>query len=319
MFSGNHAAMPFKFLDSLQQPLTRTILGGMLLLFLSSCAQAVQPWHELRPTHELKQLNVENFLLKQEVAKYRKKLMLANLENKKLAEQLQSRGQRPVSQAVQQPNLAESSATPAMQQPARAQSNVMSSLNNEPSKASPAVQPSVMPLRKQSGEISAARIDTNPTMPASKQVATSSITENKDATLNLGSAKQEQAAIKWTRKMRLFFGSGHKGTSPAMRRMINAFAKDLPPTAKIRVAGHSDSEPVGGFKNNTHTPSHGLADNMAVSKERASAVVRALIAAGINHKRIQVGGFGSTKPLASNDTAEGRAKNRRVDLYISEQ
>jgi len=57
---------------------------------------------------------------------------------------------------------------------------------------------------------------------------------------------------------------------------------------------------------------------MAVSQERATAVVRALILAGVGFERIETGAFGSSNPIASNDTAEGRAKNRRVEIFINE-
>ncbi|PIS18899.1 MAG: hypothetical protein COW19_11230 [Zetaproteobacteria bacterium CG12_big_fil_rev_8_21_14_0_65_55_1124] len=128
----------------------------------------------------------------------------------------------------------------------------------------------------------------------------------------------KQLSQDWVMKLRLFFGSGHRGVSKAMQRKIDEFAKTLSPTAKVRVAGHSDGEPVGGYAGNTHEPSHALDSNMAVSQERATAVVRALILAGVGFERIETGAFGSSNPIASNDTAEGRAKNRRVEIFINE-
>ncbi len=64
-----------------------------------------------------------------------------------------------------------------------------------------------------------------------------------------------------------------------------------------------------------HTDGLGTPDrNRALSGERATAFVAALTAAGIAADRLQPAGFGPDKPIASNDTSEGRARNRRVEL-----
>lgn len=62
-----------------------------------------------------------------------------------------------------------------------------------------------------------------------------------------------------------------------------------------------------------HTDSQGAAAaNQALSEKRAMSVVRWLVAKGVDCKRLIPVGFGDTKPIVSNDTAEGRAKNRRT-------
>lgn len=64
-----------------------------------------------------------------------------------------------------------------------------------------------------------------------------------------------------------------------------------------------------------HTDSTGSAAyNMALSKKRAEAIKDFLVTRGIDPKRLTTKGFGFTKPAASNDTKEGRAKNRRVEF-----
>jgi len=73
------------------------------------------------------------------------------------------------------------------------------------------------------------------------------------------------------------------------------------PGLKLTVEGHTD---------NAGTPAH----NQTLSEGRAASVVAALKAKGIAADRIQSRGFGQDKPIASNDTEEGRAKNRRVEL-----
>lgn len=73
------------------------------------------------------------------------------------------------------------------------------------------------------------------------------------------------------------------------------------PQLKVEVDGHTDSTGPAAY-------------NMKLSEERAKAVKAYFVDHGIDAKRITTKGFGLTKPVASNDTKEGRAKNRRVEL-----
>lgn len=75
------------------------------------------------------------------------------------------------------------------------------------------------------------------------------------------------------------------------------------PSINIEVAGHTD---------NTGDP----AQNMALSAARASTVVKYLTDRGISAGRLHARGYGDTKPLAANDSAENRAKNRRTEFTI---
>jgi outer membrane protein OmpA-like peptidoglycan-associated protein len=72
---------------------------------------------------------------------------------------------------------------------------------------------------------------------------------------------------------------------------------------RVRIEGHTDS--VGDAKH-----------NQALSERRASAVKTVLVSRGVQEQQIQVHGWGETKPIADNATADGRAKNRRVELHI---
>ncbi len=66
-----------------------------------------------------------------------------------------------------------------------------------------------------------------------------------------------------------------------------------------------------------HTDNRGRAPmNLKLSKDRAAAVVEYLIGKGIDGARLESDGFGIEKPIDTNDTAEGRAKNRRVEFKI---
>jgi outer membrane protein OmpA-like peptidoglycan-associated protein len=74
------------------------------------------------------------------------------------------------------------------------------------------------------------------------------------------------------------------------------------PSLNLLVVGHTDSQ--GGYDN-----------NIDLSQRRAAAVVKALVDQfGVSPKRLTAAGVGYLSPVASNDTAEGRAKNRRVEL-----
>ena len=75
------------------------------------------------------------------------------------------------------------------------------------------------------------------------------------------------------------------------------------PKMRVEVSGHTDS--------------HGSVDyNLRLSHSRAKAVVDYLISKGIDSKRLQYKGYGKSKPIDTNTTEEGRARNRRVELKI---
>ena len=58
--------------------------------------------------------------------------------------------------------------------------------------------------------------------------------------------------------------------------------------------------------------------NFGLAERRALSVANFLRAAGIAGERLEVRGFGSTRPIASNDTEEGRGQNRRVEIVIDD-
>jgi chemotaxis protein MotB len=75
----------------------------------------------------------------------------------------------------------------------------------------------------------------------------------------------------------------------------------------IRVEGHTDDVPIQGGM---------YGDNWELSAARAAAVVRVLVANGVDPGRLAVLGFGEHRPLRPNDSPEGRSANRRVLLAI---
>lgn len=84
---------------------------------------------------------------------------------------------------------------------------------------------------------------------------------------------------------------------------LAAFMRDNPERT-LQIEGHTDS-----------TGSDAL--NLALSERRAESVRAALVNRGVDGARIQTRGLGSAAPVASNGTAEGRQRNRRVEIVIS--
>lgn len=76
---------------------------------------------------------------------------------------------------------------------------------------------------------------------------------------------------------------------------------------QIRVEGHSDNLPVKGGK---------YSSNWELSSARAVNILSYMMSNGIDKKRLSAAGYADNMPLATNDTQEGRAKNRRVDIII---
>jgi OmpA-OmpF porin, OOP family len=102
----------------------------------------------------------------------------------------------------------------------------------------------------------------------------------------------------------IYFDTGKSEIKSESERAIGEIAKLLKNDAslKVYVVGHTDN--VGG-----------LESNMKLSQDRADAVMQSLVRnGGIAASRLKAYGDGPYAPVASNDTEEGRAKNRRVEL-----
>jgi OmpA-OmpF porin, OOP family len=102
----------------------------------------------------------------------------------------------------------------------------------------------------------------------------------------------------------IYFDTGKADLKPESDATLAEIAKLLASNSalKLHVVGHTDN--VGGF-----------AANMTLSKQRADAVVAALVSKyHVSAARLQAAGVGPLAPVASNKSEEGRAKNRRVEL-----
>jgi chemotaxis protein MotB len=123
-----------------------------------------------------------------------------------------------------------------------------------------------------------------------------------------------QGAIKYTVNSDLLFPSGGWEMSEAGKRIIAGFAQKLAPTQqnKIYVSGFTDNTPIGPA-----LAREGVTSNEILSQKRAENVMQFLISQGLKPDLVAAKGFGESNPIASNATAAGRAKNRRVELSLA--
>ncbi len=123
-----------------------------------------------------------------------------------------------------------------------------------------------------------------------------------------------QDAIKVSVNSELLFPSGGWEMSTDAKTSIAKIAAILAPhqKAKINVNGYTDSTPIGpGLKN------QGVTTNLILSQKRADNVMQYMISQGVKSELVSAHGFGEASPVASNDTPEGKAQNRRVELTIA--
>jgi outer membrane protein OmpA-like peptidoglycan-associated protein len=88
-----------------------------------------------------------------------------------------------------------------------------------------------------------------------------------------------------------------------LKKVADELNKD--PNLQVVVEGHADST---GDKSVNH----------ALSEARANSVKSALISEGVKPSQIETYGFGASEPVATNSTVDGRAKNRRAELYLED-
>lgn len=103
----------------------------------------------------------------------------------------------------------------------------------------------------------------------------------------------------------LEFETGQHRIRAASRRSLEALVQALKahPDVTIAVEGHTDNRGPA-------------VDNLELSKQRVTAVVRYLVAGGIDPDRIKPYGYGESRPVVSNASPEGRAQNRRIEISV---
>jgi outer membrane protein OmpA-like peptidoglycan-associated protein len=101
------------------------------------------------------------------------------------------------------------------------------------------------------------------------------------------------------------FDVGRSNVKPEMRPVLDQFAQGLDPNMRVRMIDHTDSTGSDSVNN-------------PLSVDRAESVRNYLVSKGVSPSRIDTDGRGANLPVADNGTASGRARNRRVEIFLRE-
>ncbi|WP_339492485.1 OmpA family protein [Pseudomonas rhizophila] len=104
---------------------------------------------------------------------------------------------------------------------------------------------------------------------------------------------------------KVLFGSDVETLNPASTEIVERIGKALLGAGieRVRIDGHTDASGSQTY-------------NEQLSIRRASSVSKVLIGVGMREENVQTRGLGSSRPVASNDTVEGRTENRRVAIVV---
>ena len=104
------------------------------------------------------------------------------------------------------------------------------------------------------------------------------------------------------------FAVGRSDIQPNCAPVLDQLAMGLRnnPYSDVRIVGHTDSTGSDAVNN-------------PLSVDRAASTRNYLVNRGVDGRRIAIDGMGERYPIASNDTAEGRARNRRVEIFVGER
>ena len=124
----------------------------------------------------------------------------------------------------------------------------------------------------------------------------------------IGFIKGDTAVDKatWFDFDRINFNTGSSALSAESQEQIGNIASILKayPNVKLKVGGYTDN--TGSAEG-----------NMALSQKRADSVKSSLTTMGVDASRLDTEGYGIQNPIATNDTPEGRAQNRRISLRVT--
>jgi outer membrane protein OmpA-like peptidoglycan-associated protein len=126
------------------------------------------------------------------------------------------------------------------------------------------------------------------------------------ATLSrLAKVREEARGVIVTLPGNIYFNFNKADVKPAMQMQLTKIAQALAavPDQKLLIEGHTDS--VGSNEY-----------NLSLSESRAQSVQKILLAGGIAAERMEIKGYGESKPIADNDTPAGQAQNRRVEIVL---
>jgi chemotaxis protein MotB len=107
----------------------------------------------------------------------------------------------------------------------------------------------------------------------------------------------------------VLFDSGQTAIKPAGKEALSQLAKVLLTVRgrAFQVAGHTDNVPIQTAR---------FPSNWELSTARAVEVVKLLVASSVDARQLSAAGYGEFDPIAGNDTADGRGKNRRIEITL---
>ena len=124
--------------------------------------------------------------------------------------------------------------------------------------------------------------------------------------------EQKNGKVYVSMENKLLFNSGSWSVGPEGKKAVVELGKVLGdnPDISVLIEGHTDNVPYGG--------SGPISDNWDLSTKRATAIVTILSEnKAINKKSLTAAGRGEFSPLSTNETAEGKAKNRRIEIILT--
>jgi outer membrane protein OmpA-like peptidoglycan-associated protein len=112
----------------------------------------------------------------------------------------------------------------------------------------------------------------------------------------------------WFSFDRLYFETGKSTLKPESKEQLSNIAAIMKayPEVEIKLGGYTDS-------------TGDAAANKRLSSDRAISAMKELTSLGVSADRLEAEGYGSEHPIASNETPEGRAQNRRIDIRVTEK
>ncbi|WP_408238870.1 MULTISPECIES: type VI secretion system protein TssL, long form [Paraburkholderia] len=123
------------------------------------------------------------------------------------------------------------------------------------------------------------------------------------------SLKEDASRTSITFRNDSMFAPGGASLNPSLAPLVARVAAELAKMpGKVTVSGYTDNVPIRG---------RDFASNRILSEQRAEQIMRLLKAAGVSASRIEAVGHADADPVADNGTAEGRAKNRRVEITVA--
>jgi chemotaxis protein MotB len=128
--------------------------------------------------------------------------------------------------------------------------------------------------------------------------------------------EQQADGVKVTLAETLLFPTGIADISSGGKTVLDQLASRLKerPSLHVVIAGHTDNVPISaGSSLAAKYPT-----NWELSSARSINIIHHMVKDGLDMNRFESQAFSYTRPVASNDTAEGRAKNRRIEVFLTE-